>query len=393
MNQHSIAAALPLSDRNLALGKHLFRSNGIMSGKFRFACVILLSSGFLCQCSYAQWPRGISLSKPLGDTGVKIPPVNQWGGGGGSSSSDLKSGGGPNSTPSYNSQPPSGNSFGANPSGITAPSFVPNHSGAQNFNRPMPNNTFSQPSQFNSPNLFTPSYNNNNSGAMVGSILGGLLNAANTAQQQQRPQQNLFQPSNQQNTYSNNNRQQYSGNNQQYYPGNRQQSYSDNGQQYYYGNGQQYYSNQPQGYASGQTYSGSTRTVTPSAMNTPVYNSVPSNVVYTSPSATSVSTGTGGGIAQTSYREPPVAPKRYSQLPIKLILPNTESGTCDYTLIGNSKNYNYSMSPGNSQTFTEDRHWKVRYFSEGKLQEFDLKGGQTYEFVREDNAWKLYKME
>lgn len=210
------------------------------------------------------------------------------------------------------------------------------------------------PNLSNNSNLGSPSGNQVSGGQIAGAIVGGLLNAAaQQAQQSQRPRPG------------------WSG-------GNSNSGYY-NGPGYY--NGQRYYSNSNPGYSYPQ-YSQSPRTF---------YNSVPAAPIdssggstYYRPSVTAVTPS-----RTASVGEPPRA--AFNRKPIKVRVPRDESGICDYTLLSGSKSWNYSMEPGEAQTFKEDREWKIRYFSDGKVQEYELKGGQEYEFVREGNGWRLYK--
>lgn len=102
-------------------------------------------------------------------------------------------------------------------------------------------------------------------------------------------------------------------------------------------------------------------------------------------------------VPQTRLPRPPdpqfMTPQvSYSNQPIKLAMPEGEVGPCGYLLISGEQTWNYTMFPGKSQTFNEDRDWKIVYdrgegFGE---QAYQLKTG-LYRFRRGDRGWELYR--
>ncbi|MFV0442288.1 MAG: hypothetical protein ACK5Q5_01810 [Planctomycetaceae bacterium] len=81
----------------------------------------------------------------------------------------------------------------------------------------------------------------------------------------------------------------------------------------------------------------------------------------------------------------------YSQQPIKIAMPENEAGLCAYVLKDNSNSWNYTIAPGKSQEFKEDRGWKIT-FDRGNghgEQTYGLKPG-LYRFRQSSRGWELY---
>ncbi len=73
--------------------------------------------------------------------------------------------------------------------------------------------------------------------------------------------------------------------------------------------------------------------------------------------------------------------------PIVILAPASNDRSIEYTLNDN----NYSMRPGQSQTFRHDRHWVVQFDSgtgRGPMQ-YTLKAG-TYKFKQTSDGWQLF---
>jgi hypothetical protein len=91
--------------------------------------------------------------------------------------------------------------------------------------------------------------------------------------------------------------------------------------------------------------------------------------------------------SQPAYSAPPVAPRVYSNLPIVIDCPSGLGGDCAYQLIeGTGIAYDYTISQGRQQNFTENSDWKIRYDQGNGLGyiTYKLTGGKTYEFRRDD---------
>lgn len=102
----------------------------------------------------------------------------------------------------------------------------------------------------------------------------------------------------------------------------------------------------------------------------------------------------GGNYPQSTYRPQPnyQPPVNYSGLPITIEMPPDQSGLCSYSLLGGSGAWNYSITPGRSQNFTEDRDWKIR-FDRGNgngSATYNLRPG-VYRFRQSSRGWELYR--
>lgn len=84
--------------------------------------------------------------------------------------------------------------------------------------------------------------------------------------------------------------------------------------------------------------------------------------------------------------KPPVPDTANSGEKIKLKLGSTAEGTVDYQLNGTK----YTMNPGYSQTFVNDREWNIKFDDgTGNMQSQTLKSG-NFEFVKNsDGNWEL----
>ena len=76
--------------------------------------------------------------------------------------------------------------------------------------------------------------------------------------------------------------------------------------------------------------------------------------------------------------------------PIKIENPVTNKETLSYTLDGNS----YTIPPGHSQEFSEDRAWVVQFSRGANLgqAQYGLQSG-LYSFTSTDHGWELYRSE
>ena len=96
----------------------------------------------------------------------------------------------------------------------------------------------------------------------------------------------------------------------------------------------------------------------------------------------------GGNSSVTTLR--PAAPATtsvYSGSPIKLICPKVATGTLNYSLNGAA----FTIQPGFSQSFREDRNWKLEFRRGGdgsELVTYTLKSG-TYNFAVGPAGWEL----
>ncbi len=94
---------------------------------------------------------------------------------------------------------------------------------------------------------------------------------------------------------------------------------------------------------------------------------------------------------QNGWQRPQPA---YSQQPIKLSMLYGEAGPAAYVLSGGGQVYNYTMSPGMTQLFREDRPWQIT-FDRGNghgQQTYALKPGH-YRFRMTEQGWGLFRSE
>jgi hypothetical protein len=94
---------------------------------------------------------------------------------------------------------------------------------------------------------------------------------------------------------------------------------------------------------------------------------------------------------QQWQQRPPVA---WSNEPITIGMPEGEPGICAYSLTSGFGGWNYTITPGKSQTFQEDRPWSIT-FDRGDnrgTQTYRLKPGQ-YRFRHGENGWELFRSE
>lgn len=95
-----------------------------------------------------------------------------------------------------------------------------------------------------------------------------------------------------------------------------------------------------------------------------------------------------------SYQQPQYTPPQpvYSGLPIKISMPPTEAGLCAYVLTSGGETWNYTIAPGKSQLFNEDRAWQVTYDRGDGYgpQTYGLKPGH-YRFRQSSRGWELYR--
>ena len=80
----------------------------------------------------------------------------------------------------------------------------------------------------------------------------------------------------------------------------------------------------------------------------------------------------------------------FSGLPIKITNPAANGVTLSYTLDGVA----YTIAPGYSQDFREDRGWVVQFSRGASLDqaEYGLQSG-LYTFTSTDHGWELYRSE
>ena len=108
-----------------------------------------------------------------------------------------------------------------------------------------------------------------------------------------------------------------------------------------------------------------------------VQTSQPPVIIETRPIADSLS---------TSARQAADQPGR-DPLQIKLIYPKSATGPLSYVLNGTV----YSIKPGYSQTFDDDRDWSIEFLRAGTRSQpvrYRLNGG-VFNFVADDNGWDL----
>jgi hypothetical protein len=84
----------------------------------------------------------------------------------------------------------------------------------------------------------------------------------------------------------------------------------------------------------------------------------------------------------------------YSNLPIKISMPDGEAGICGYVLATGKQAWNYTIGAGKAQIFPEDRVWQVTYDRGGGFgpQVYVLKSGH-YKFRQSNRGWELYRSE
>lgn len=90
------------------------------------------------------------------------------------------------------------------------------------------------------------------------------------------------------------------------------------------------------------------------------------------------------GQSQTRHPSPQPLPQAGQ---IELILPKEATGPLTYTLNGTI----YTIKPGYSQTFPEDRNWFIEFLQRGtgsSMARYQLTAG-TYRFVNENGGWDL----
>jgi hypothetical protein len=94
---------------------------------------------------------------------------------------------------------------------------------------------------------------------------------------------------------------------------------------------------------------------------------------------------------QPQYVAPRVV---YSNQPIKISMPEGEPGMCAYVLSSAGQSWNYTMAPGKSQLFNEDRAWTITYDRGNGYgeQTYGLKPGH-YRFRQSSRGWELYRSE
>lgn len=92
------------------------------------------------------------------------------------------------------------------------------------------------------------------------------------------------------------------------------------------------------------------------------------------------------------YRDPPVAPKVYSNLPITIRCAQDCVGICNYSLLSASgKSYPYTIRAGQVQQLKENTDWQFRYQPNGSAYDtFGLRGGKTYELRQTAGQWQFY---
>jgi hypothetical protein len=86
----------------------------------------------------------------------------------------------------------------------------------------------------------------------------------------------------------------------------------------------------------------------------------------------------------------PVPEATFSGAPIKITNPATNKETLSYTLNGIA----YTILPGYSQDFREDRAWAIQFSRGANLNqaEYGLQSG-LYTFTSTDHGWELYRTE
>lgn len=85
-------------------------------------------------------------------------------------------------------------------------------------------------------------------------------------------------------------------------------------------------------------------------------------------------------------------PTNYSNQPIEIYMPDWCEGECHYQLTNSHGGvYDYTITPGGVQRLTENSEWTVRFHDGYEYKSFRVRGGQTYEFRRDDEgAWAFY---
>lgn len=95
-----------------------------------------------------------------------------------------------------------------------------------------------------------------------------------------------------------------------------------------------------------------------------------------------------------NFSEPPLAPIRYSNLPITISCPEESDGICSYQLIDASGNSNpYTIGRGQKQNLKENTTWTIRYAPGPGLPQktYKVRGGQNYSLQRDPNGhWQCY---
>ncbi|GAB5402135.1 MAG: hypothetical protein Aurels2KO_03660 [Aureliella sp.] len=82
----------------------------------------------------------------------------------------------------------------------------------------------------------------------------------------------------------------------------------------------------------------------------------------------------------TVYREPPVAAGDFNGGTIKIRCPKNSSQSVTYRLILGGKSFAYTMRPGESQSFTENKLWLIRYINGTEEVTYRLRGNNVYSF-------------
>jgi len=88
------------------------------------------------------------------------------------------------------------------------------------------------------------------------------------------------------------------------------------------------------------------------------------------------------------YHDDFVPERQFSNAPITIRMASNASGRVVYSLNG----HDYTMLPGQSQTFHEDRQWVIRFDRGGDFGsgEYFLSPG-NYEFRKSSRGWELYR--
>jgi hypothetical protein len=77
---------------------------------------------------------------------------------------------------------------------------------------------------------------------------------------------------------------------------------------------------------------------------------------------------------------PPARASDVSGLELKILSPRSMPGNVSYWLQTGNSQFDYTISPGHSQTLVDSRVWLIRFRQSGREIVYRLRGGKVYEF-------------
>ncbi len=93
----------------------------------------------------------------------------------------------------------------------------------------------------------------------------------------------------------------------------------------------------------------------------------------------------------TTYREPPIAAGDFNGGTIKIRCPKDSAQPVTYRLILGGKSFAYTMRPGESQSFAENKLWLIRYINGSEEVTYRLRGDNVYAFETGNGRTQLFR--